>query len=244
MSLVSLARRLSLPLLAAFSLCGAAQASVVVASSGPSAGKYPVGKKLSAADVIKLENGDKITLLDDRGTRVLQGAGVYSASKSRGASRSTTFAALTRQRASTQVRTGAVRDVTFGPVRSPNLWYVNLAESGPVCIVDPATVSVWRPEYEKPESYAITSQSGGASETVSFQKSDMILPWDAAKLPISDGASYTVANRTNGQSRNIRFVVLENEPKGAEEAAEMLLQEGCKAQLDLLTDSLVLPAES
>ena len=64
----------------------AAQAGVVVKSSGPSAASYPVGKKLDDAASVTLRNGDSITVLTDSGTRVITGPGTHRVG-ARGASK-------------------------------------------------------------------------------------------------------------------------------------------------------------
>ena len=57
----------------------AAQAqSIVVRSSGPSATVYPQGKKLAVNAKVTLKPGDKLTVLDKAGTRVLAGPGSFT----------------------------------------------------------------------------------------------------------------------------------------------------------------------
>ena len=126
--------------LCALALPGMAAAGIVVASSGPSARQYPVGKKIDDGAAITLQTGDSVTVLDQRGTRVLRGPGTMALGKGASPATSSVFAALTRQRSTARVRTGAVRNGPgSGPVRSPNLWYVDLAASGPVCVVELGT---------------------------------------------------------------------------------------------------------
>ena len=95
--------------LAGLALPVAAQAAIVVSSSGPSAGAYPVGKKLPDTGTITLRPGDTVTVLDSKGTRVLRGAGTFAIGAPSGGSASSTFAVLTMQRSAQRVRTGAVR---------------------------------------------------------------------------------------------------------------------------------------
>ena len=89
-----------------------AQAGVVVKSSGPSAGTYPVGKKLDDASSVTLRSGDSLTVLTSSGTRVITGPGTHRVG-ARGASKRTAFAMLTRQRSGARVRTGARSTETF-----------------------------------------------------------------------------------------------------------------------------------
>ena len=59
-----------------------ASAGVVVSSSGPSAGTFPVGRTISNDERIVLRAGDTLTVLDGNATRVLRGAGTYSLGQS------------------------------------------------------------------------------------------------------------------------------------------------------------------
>ena len=71
---------LTAALLAAAVPVAQAQAGVVVAVSGPSAKTYPVGRKIGPSDKIVLQAGDTLTVLDEKGTRVLRGAGSFTLS--------------------------------------------------------------------------------------------------------------------------------------------------------------------
>ena len=94
----------------ALAIPAAAEAAIVVASSGPSAATYPVGRKLDDAGTITLRAGDTLTVLDGKGTRVLRGAGTFPVAAAAGTpAKSATFAVLTMQRSAQRVRTGAVR---------------------------------------------------------------------------------------------------------------------------------------
>lgn len=219
-------------------LPGIAAAAIVVASSGPSARNFPAGKKLDDAASITLQAGDSVTVLDAKGTRVLRGAGTISLKQGAAASTASTFAALTRQRSSARVRTGAVRgDSTGGPVRSPNLWYVDMAKSGTVCLVDPANVRLWRADPAKAANYALAG-SGDAKVSVSFAAGSTIAPWNPTQLPITDGASYGITDASGKVVSKIGVVLLGSAPATAEATAAVLIEKGCQAQLDLLATTL------
>src|SRR5262245_8803700 len=89
----------------ALAVPGAALAGGVVSASGPSAGNFPVGKRIGDTERIVLRAGDTLTVLDGKGTRVLRGAGNYTLSQQAGPSRRSTFAVLTEQRSAARVRT-------------------------------------------------------------------------------------------------------------------------------------------
>jgi hypothetical protein len=237
-------KRARFALICGLALClapGAALAAIVVASSGPSASAYPVGKKIDDNGQITLRAGDTVTILDQRGTRVLRGVGTISLRQSAAPNSSATFAALTRQRASQRVRTGAVRDPGPGQtIKSPNLWYVDISKPGTKCIVDTANVRLWRAASDRAANYAFTPNSGpsstaAANGTVTFAAGSMVAAWDSARMPVVNGASYRMAGQADGQ---ITFAVLPAQATNPESLAASLIERGCTAQLELLTSTL------
>jgi hypothetical protein len=123
---------------------------------------------------------------------------------------------------------------------SPNLWYVDIAQSGTKCVVDPAAVVLWRADPAKPADYTIGSKSG-SSGAASFAAGAMVAPWDTVRAPIADGASYTLA-AAGTVSTQVRFAVLGTQPATPEGLAEALIAKGCTSQLNLLSASLAQPA--
>lgn len=231
------------PLLALVAIAAAAlplasaQAGVVVAASGPSAKTYPVGKKVGPADKLVLRAGDIITVLDEKGTRVLKGPGTVSLATKAAADRSGTFALLTRQRSAQRVRTGAVRDSLSGPVTRPNLWYVDVRQSGPMCISNPSEVRLWRPATTGEALYAIGPDGAKATSNAAFADGEMLTVWDLSKAPLSDGAKYVVAGR-DGTPSEITFRLLDTAPTDAEALAAALIEKGCTAQLEVLSAAM------
>lgn len=234
---MSWARTFATSLATASAICalaGAAHAAIVVASSGPSAGQYPAGKQLADTARVVLKEGDSVTILDQRGTRVLKGAGSFSVNQASGPRQTATFAALTRPRASQRVRTGAVRTgVNGGKAMSPNLWYVDLGKPGTQCIIDSSAVRLWRAASDYPASYRIGASSGA---TVSFRKGESVAAWPAG--PIADGLSFALADAAGASLGTFRFAVLGKLPATPEATAAALIAQGCSAQLDLLAASL------
>lgn len=214
------------------------QAGVVVAASGPSAKTYPVGRKIGPTDRIVLQAGDTLTVLDEKGTRVLRGAGSYTLAAQAGDDRSNAFALITRQRSAQRMRTGAVRDSNTGPVTRPNLWYVDVRQAGPMCLTDATEVRLWRPATAGEQLYAI-GVGGGAKVTskASFGDGDMLTVWDLSQAPITDGASYVIAGG-DGKPNEITFRVLDGMPENAEALAAKFIELGCTAQLEVLTSAM------
>lgn len=214
-----------------------AHAGVVVSVSGPSARTYPVGKKIAPTDRIVLQSGDTLTVLDEKGTRVLRGAGSYTLASQAGEDRSNAFALLTRQRSAARVRTGAVRDTTLGPITRPNLWYVDVRQAGPMCIADTSEVRLWRPATAGEQLYAIGVGGAKVTSKANFGDGDMITVWDLAQAPITDGATYVIAGG-DGKPSEITFRVLDTVPADAEALAAKLIDLGCTAQLDVLSTAM------
>lgn len=224
--------------LAGAALAGAAQAGVVVSSSGPSASQFPAGKKIDDNGSITLRDGDTVTVLTGGGTRVIKGAGVHRLSAA-GESKRSTFAVLTRQRSASRVRTGAVRGT--GPAagaaeRSPNLWYVDVSRSGTMCVASPEAVRLWRPGGESAAVYKLGS--GGQSVEIAFAENTRDVAWDAATMPVADGAKYSIAAPDGGSTNEVNFVMLESVPEEPEDLAARLIEKGCTNQLELLTSAM------
>ncbi|MGX7926820.1 hypothetical protein ACWPMX_09660 [Tsuneonella sp. HG094] len=227
---------LAAALLAVMSMAQA-HAGVVVSVSGPSAKTYPVGRKIAPTDRIVLQAGDTLTVLDEKGTRVLRGAGSYTLATQASEDRSNAFALLTRQRSAARVRTGAVRDTTLGPVTRPNLWYVDVRQAGPMCIADASEVRLWRPATAGEQLYAIGVGGAKVTSKANFGDGDMITVWDLAQAPITDGATYVIAGG-DGKPNEITFRVLDTVPADAEALAAKLIDLGCTAQLDVLSTAM------
>ncbi|MCP5397521.1 MAG: hypothetical protein H6918_12495 [Sphingomonadaceae bacterium] len=219
-------------------LAGAAQAGVVVASSGPSASQYPKGKKLDDNDRIVLKDGDSVTILDAKGTRVLTGPGTRVVG-TRGAPNRTKFAMLTRQRSATRARTGAIRG-TEGALTNSNLWYVDTSISGTMCLADPSLVRLWRPTKEGVATYSITAPSGG-TVNVLFDDGDTDAPWDTQLLPLSEDVEYTIRGPGGVPESKVSFALLESPPTEPEGLAAVLIEKGCTSQLDLLASAMAMP---
>jgi len=213
----------------------AASAGVVVAASGPSAATYPVGKKIANSDRIVLRAGDTLTVLDGNGTRVLRGAGTYSLDQQAGASQRNTFAVLTERRSAQRMRTGAVRgEEAEAPRHSPNLWYVDVAQTGKVCLAGADRVRLWRSSTDGDATYLLRADSGG-NHTVTFADGDMLAPWDTKLLPVADGSVFHIAGPAGGPDRQMSFVVLDSVAEEPEALAEQLIENGCTKQLELLS---------
>jgi hypothetical protein len=209
--------------------------TLVVRASGPSARSYPPGAKLADGGSLLLKAGDVVTLLDAKGTRTLRGPGRFGVTGAATAPASNvTLAALLDTKRVRRARTGAVRGaVGEAPAmaKRPNLWLVDIAQPGALCVADSAGVRLWRADAAKPLSVRI---SGGAQAVVSFAAGEAIAAWPST-LPVKDGAAYRL--EAGGRSNEIRFALLGAADAGLDTTASALIARGCQAQLDLLIDT-------
>ena len=218
----------------------AASAGVVVSASGPSAGSFPVGKSIGNSERIVLRAGDTLTVLDGNGTRVLRGAGTYTLSQQAGPSQRTAFANLTQRRTASQSTTGAGRQDEI-PARPTSLWYVDVSHPGTVCVLGSERVRLWRPVKEGEASYTLRADAGGASHPVTFGDGDRLAPWDAAALPIADGASFALSG-PDQVAGTLKFAVLDAAAEEPEALAQQLIEKGCTRQLELLSAETMIQA--
>lgn len=232
------ARMAGLALLgAACVIPGAASAGVVVKSQGPSAGTYPVGRQIADSASITLRQGDKITVLTDDGTRVMQGPGTFNVGEGATQTRRR-FSSMTQQGAN-RVRTGAVRGV--GDPSRPNIWLVDVETGGPMCVVELDRVRLWRPERDEPQTYSLVNQATQDSLDVTFVGTEAVRAVDPNGLVISDGGSYRVtapvsAETGEASSVVISFALITEDVESPAALASALYAHGCTAQLELMAD--------
>ena len=212
----------------------AAWAGVVVSASGPSAGSFPVGKSIGNSERIVLRAGDTLTVLDGNGTRVLRGAGTYTLSQQAGPSKRTQFANLTQRRTASQLTTGAGRQDDL-PVRPQSLWYVDVSHPGTVCVLGSERVRLWRPEKDGEATYSLRASGGAADHAVTFDDGSRLASWDAAALPIADGASFALSGPNGTGGGTLKFAVLGAAAEEPEALAQQLIEKGCTQQLELLS---------
>lgn len=228
---------------AALALPLAAMAGVVVKSTGPSATKYPVGTKVDDNASITLKAGDVVTVLTADGTRVIKGAGTFRVGD-RPQVAADRFASLTRKRAATRVRTGAVRGETDENPTNPSLWYVDVTRSGTICLYDLATVRLWRPGTEGTSTYTIADHAGSAQAEVTFDDTVTVAALDPARLPVTEGGHYMITAPDGATTAHINFVLLADDYEAPDALAEALIAKGCSVQLETLAASLEESAEA
>ena len=222
---------------AALALPAAAMAGVVVKSTGPSSTRYPVGTKIDDSASITLKAGDVVTVLTADGTRVIKGAGTFRVGD-RPQVAADRFASLTRKRAATRVRTGAVRGETDQNPTNPSLWYVDVTRSGTICLYDLATVRLWRPGTDGTSTYTIADHSGTAQAQVTFDDTVTVAALDPARLPVTEAGHYMITAPDGSAAAHINFVLLAEDYEAPDALAEALIAKGCTVQLETLASGL------
>lgn len=224
-----------------------AQASaetMVVRATGPSASTYKPGSKLADGGALVLKAGDVVTLLDAKGTRTLHGPGSFgvTASASAAPANGVMLSALLDTKRVRRARTGAVRgslgEAPAAPPRRPNLWMVDVAQSGTLCIADPAAVRLWRADAAKAATVRISGE--GIQATANFAAGESVAAWPAA-APVREGAAYRLSD--GAHAADIRFALVGAVSPGLDGVASGLLAHQCTAQLDLLVETAALKDE-
>ena len=200
----------------------AAVASVVVVKSlGPSSKAYPPGKTLPESAKITLQGGDVVTVLGPASAQTLRGPGNFAAGKS--------LASAESKRG----RFGALRASEVA--KNPSIWDIDVTQSGKICVSNASKVQLWRPESEADAKINIRSAEGKSQE-VNWAAGKSATAWPAS-LPVSSGAEYQIEWPDTGDKSKVTFVTVPNAPVDLVGAAQMLIQNGCQHQLDLLVQS-------
>lgn len=201
----------------------AAVASVVVVKSlGPSSKAYPPGKTLPESAKITLQGGDVVTVLGPAAAQTLRGPGNFAAGQM-------TLASAESKRG----RFGALRASEVA--KNPSIWDIDVTQSGKMCVTNTSKLQLWRPESDAEVKLNIRS-SDGKSQELNWAAGKASAAWPAA-LPVASGAEYQIEWPETGDKSSVTFVSVPNAPADLVGAAQVLIQNGCQHQLDLLVQS-------
>lgn len=206
----------------AFGATAAVANVVVVKSLGPSAKTYPPGKTLPETAKISLQGGDILTVIGPSSAQTLRGPGSFDAKQ-------VALASAASQRG----RFGALR--ASDVAHNPSIWDIDVASGGKVCVADPAKLQVWRSDSEAPISVQVRS-ADGQSQTLTWAAGKALAAWPSG-LPIKNGAEYSVDWPDGGDSGKLDVVMVSSPPVDLVGSAQVLLENGCQKQLDLLVES-------
>ena len=219
--------------------------SVVVRASGPSAAKYPLGRKIAANTQIRLEAGDVVTVLDRVGTRVLKGKGDFTLD-GKVARDAGIVAMLSRSLSNpAAVRAGAVRGVARpvqpASMQPRSIWLANIDRGGKLCVPQGSGAYLWRDASDAGRVSWLGEAEGGATVRISFPTATSGVAWPTASLPLITGRRYTVTDEGKSDAATEFEVVSlapDSIPADAAELGSLLLANGCTAQFEALADTL------
>ena len=215
--------------------------ATIVRSSGPSAAKHKVGKKVPRGGTIVLSANDSVTVLGKAGTRVLRGPGEFTIGEggaARGERNEKLLAYITRSGNLNRVTAGAVRgepdSSQEGALPAPSVWFLELDSAGPFCHVKDKRVIIWRPLPGNEEKLLIVPGQGGDHVVATFGESSRIKSWPDDEAPLDAGATYKVIPPGTDEAHEVSFVAVDALPEDPEDTAELLIANGCQGQLDRL----------
>ena len=203
---------------------------LVLRSSGPIAQRFRAGTMLPDVRPIRLGVNDTLDLLSDTGTWSWRGPGDFPSA--RGAARAASALVAPDRR---RTRVGAVRSVGGAATARPNVWMVDVAEPGAVCVLTASAPLLWRRDAEAAAVTVLASPDGGSAE-VQWASGQSVARWPAG-VPVVERATYRL---TGGSTAPVSIVVraLDTPPASAPAAGMALIERGCRAQLDLLAEQM------
>ncbi len=213
---------------------GTAAADVMILrATGPSSARYAPGKTLPDAAKIVLAANDQLVLLDAHGTRTLSGPGGFVAGALNSGG-TTSLASLAGAKTERRARIGAVRSGDSAlQAFQPNIWFVDTSKAGTMCVNDPASVTLWRPDSEAEGDMTIAGAQG-KPVTLHWIKGQAVQSWPTSE-PVTPGASYHLAGTSApGAGSTISFQVVPPVSDGDMQGlANTMATHGCKAQVDV-----------
>jgi hypothetical protein len=222
----------------------AAQDALIVKSTVQD---YRVGTKVNESDEITLDEGDVVTVLTKKGSRTMRGPGTFVVGANPRSIRAR-FANLTRERAANDTVTGAVRGANPGDdaqdrPRRPNIYFVDVAREGPVCLRSLDEVTLWRQDASEAETYSLSETPVGEGEqvlsiSVPFAQRVSSVKVAGERFGVRDQGVYTITGSQSGTVTSITVIDLGADMTRPDELADLLYQNGCMAQFELLAERL------
>ena len=207
----------------ALSSTAAVASVVVVRSLGPSSKSYPPGKTLAESAKITLQGGDVVTVLGPNSAQTLRGPGNFN----------TSTVALASASSNKRGRFGALRAGEIA--KNPSVWDIDATQNGKVCVTDTSKLQLWRPDSTAEATVNIRT-SDGTVQPVTWVAGNSSVAWPSG-LTLTSGAEYQIEWQDTGEKSNVTIIQVPSSGDDLVGAAQLLIQNGCDNQLDVLVDS-------
>ena len=162
----ALAGALVCGLIAAAPLVAQGKKQAIIVKS--TASDYKIGTRMPEDSEITLSTGEVVMVLTSRGSRLMKGPGVFVVGANPKANRAR-LANLTREKASQNTGLASVRGAGGAaedrPL-NPNLYYIDVGRSGPVCLRDLSSAYLWRPFSAEAVTYTLSEAPDGENAQV------------------------------------------------------------------------------
>lgn len=205
----------------------AAAKVLVVKAMGPSARAFPTGKQLGDSAKFTLKAGDRLSILDARGTRTFVGPARIDLART--PPTDTRVAILVARRNQPADSLGGLRgraptkpEIAMSPVM--------LALGGRQCVLADTRVIAHRTRSDGAASYILSDPANGANAAIDFAADQAEKPWPAEALPVANAKRYTVGGAGAGGA--IEFAVLPGKAEDNVAWAALLIKNGCAAQVE------------
>ena len=220
------------------SLGSAALADVLVTqSAGAVARQHPRGTRIADNTSIVLGTGDSLTVLTGDGMRRYRGPGRYRIGGARQLAGSALAGSTSRGVARTGVSRGELPRLTGEiPPDHPmyrKVWQVDIGHSGPFCLVEGQSATLWREDAEAPLDVTLERVPGGTSHALHFDAGQWAIEWPNA-IAGEAGAEYRISWPGAEQPTTVTFAPLAVEATDQVAVGAALYESGCHGQLDAL----------
>ncbi|MEI6487146.1 MAG: hypothetical protein WCO11_12910 [Sphingomonadales bacterium] len=214
----------------------AAAGPLVVRAAGPSAAQFKPGQRLGDAPVT-LKLGDSIVVLDAKGTRSFAGPGTFSLTAASAEAQQVAFADLLVQRPARRARIGAVRAAGHdqGPPTPPGVWALDIGVSDTVCVIDPASIALWRADTTASQTLTV-SREDGAAASFTFGPGQAL-----ATLPPAVAGKPGPLRISGGKTKIVLTLKTVAAQADVEALAAALVAAGCQSQFQRLAANTVQP---
>lgn len=207
--------------------------SIVVRSSDTKL--WPTGKVLADNAKISLKAGQSVTILDGKGTRVLNGPGTFSTVVGGGTAQEARVKNILGNSGTRVARTGAIRG-TDTKAKPTSIWQADISRGGTICVANSAGFSAWRPLAATQGTYTATRLSDGKSAPLIFAAARPQTLWPTTDLPVKNGDTFRISGGDLSSPVDVRFAVMDAQPTGLETTISEMMGRGCTAQYELLID--------